>query len=78
MTELISIIKSSDNLNVHFQYKFGYVEKMEKLWKENKYLKLLNKLLKVVVTLFKKMTSIKVDDLLALNSVTNKELLSFQ
>jgi hypothetical protein len=41
---------------------------MEKLWRENKHTKLLNKLLKVVITVFKKMVSIKVDDLLASTS----------
>jgi len=38
---------------------------MEKLYREDKQMKLMNKLLKVVVTVFKKMISIKVDNFIA-------------
>lgn len=55
------------SLKTIFQTKFGTIDKIERLWSDGKHIKLLNKLVKVMSTIFKRLISVQVDDLLLTN-----------
>jgi hypothetical protein len=62
-----SLITQSDTLSKMFNSKFGSLDKIERLFNEGKHLKLINKLIKVVGLIFKKLMAIKMDDVLLTN-----------
>lgn len=67
LKSLKNLVATSEPLLKLFVHKFGSLDKLEKLMNEGKVLKLLNKLVKVVESVVRKLITVKVDDILVTN-----------
>ena len=61
---MIEAVTPNENLKKCFERKFGTLNKIEKLWNEKKYLKLLYKMMKVVVNISERIKETNLDFLL--------------